>query len=643
MSNPFEKRATEFLRDDSAFLSVVTPDPLHTFFETHASSGALFDRLCMVIGTPGSGKTTIATLIQYHTVHTLVSSPNHSEFVELHQALTQCRIIESSKISVLACRVPMESEYRDFWELPYSDDVKFGLLRSFLQARAVILWLNGLLSVATNEIENVEVIYRDGSDVVGESIGGRSANAVLKKAKSIERAIYSICASLVPPALERLPEEATEPYQPFDAIVSFKLPESNNTAQILKPLVVLDDIHTLHPEQLGKVSDWLARREIPISRWMMMRLDAQTPESVLDENLNDPSYSAPDTTLQKNREIKQIWLQNSHGRSKNRRNFRSMARNMANKYLRLMPAFHHQGLATFSDLLNTQPHQISDSNIAKLSERVDRLQRRSNTNNEVRNQIEEAIDRYMSGATSPAGGQDVRLAMILILLNRYIIRVPQSDLFGEEDTSEPEPERPIRAHAGIADGAKIFLLHEYSRPYYYGIDAVSDASSENAELFLRLANVLVKASETRIIRGLDAQLPSRYQHQLLKEKSAEIIRDWSFPRHHDVRNLCEYISEQCVKKSLEPNASLDGGASAFGIPDEDFAKIPEEYPDLAQVLKYGVAYSAINIKRRHGTKKREWTLVELTGPMLVDKGLTFSRGGFLERNVSDLLKALEGG
>ena len=638
MTNPFEKRATEFLRDDTAFLSVVTPDPLHTFFESHAESGALFDRLCMVIGTPGSGKTTIATLVQYHTVHSLVSSPNHSEYAALHQALTKCRIIQGSKIEVLACRVPMESEYRDFWELPYSDDVKFGLLRSFLQARAVILWLNGLSRVNSQGLESVTVVYREGSDVAGESIGGSDAGSVLDKAKVVERAIYSVCARLVPPTLDELPSEATEPYQPFDAICAFNLPEHKLTGGTLKPLVILDDIHTLHPAQLNRVSDWLAKREIPISRWMMMRLDAQTPESVLNENLNDPSYSAPDTTMQKNREILQIWLQNSQGRSKNRKNFRSMAKNMANKYLRLMPIFYRQGLTTFSDLLNTQPPILTAANLKKLSDRVDSLQRRSNTSSDMRFQFESTIENYMAGATSDPGGDDVRLAMLMVLMNRYIKRVPQSGLFEQEEPNEPS--RPIKADSSVADGAKIYLLHVFERPYYYGIDAVSDASSENAELFLRLANALVKASEARIIRVNKSQLSPKYQHQLLKDKSAEIIRDWTFPRHHDVRKLCDFIAAQCIEKSLEPNASLGGGANAFGIPDEEFAKIPETYPDLAQVIKYGVAYSALNIKRRYGTKHRDWTLVELTGPMLVDKGLTFSRGGFLERNVGDLVKAL---
>ena len=140
MSNPFEKRATEYLRDDVAFLSVVTPEPLHTFFEEHASSGSLFDRLCVVVGTPGSGKTTIAMLVQYRTILTLIANSDRAEYRPIQNALTGCKFIEGSTPKVLACRIPMESEYREFWELPYSKESRTGLLKSFLQSRAMISW-----------------------------------------------------------------------------------------------------------------------------------------------------------------------------------------------------------------------------------------------------------------------------------------------------------------------------------------------------------------------------------------------------------------------------------------------------------------------------------------------------------------------
>jgi len=128
MSNPFEKRATEYLRDDEAFLSVVTPAPLFTFFEPKAKDGVLFDRLVVVVGTPGSGKTTIATLLQYKTMYTLQRTTGMENHKELIQALNRCGAMKDGEIVVCGCRLALESEYRDFWELPYPESVKTGLI-----------------------------------------------------------------------------------------------------------------------------------------------------------------------------------------------------------------------------------------------------------------------------------------------------------------------------------------------------------------------------------------------------------------------------------------------------------------------------------------------------------------------------------
>ena len=39
MANPFEKRATEYLRDDEAgFLSLVSPEPLRTYLEENVAA-----------------------------------------------------------------------------------------------------------------------------------------------------------------------------------------------------------------------------------------------------------------------------------------------------------------------------------------------------------------------------------------------------------------------------------------------------------------------------------------------------------------------------------------------------------------------------------------------------------------------------
>ncbi len=637
MTNPFEKRATEYIKDDSAFLSVVTPEPLHSFFEEHAKSDALFDRLCIIIGTPGSGKTTIASLIQFPTVFTLINSPNHTEYRPLLNALSKCKIINTDSPKI-ACRIPMESEYRDLWELPYTEEIKFGLLKSFLQSRAIISWANALKKTNQYDLDKTQIKYREGIQAAGENIGGKKILDVLEKAIEIEGLIYDINARLVPPEVTQIPAAAISPYQPFDSIekIIVKDIKSGDKTE-LQPLVIFDDVHSLQQSQLVLMQTWLAKREMKVSRWIMMRLDAQTPEAILREGFFAGKSISSESTLKRSREITQIWLQRSDDRRAYREKFRKMAQSMADKYLRMMPIFSQRG-GKFQDLLNTQGSPISPSNLVKLKKKIDIFQKKSNISQEIRISFENDIKQYFLGSKTVDSSEDIRLATLLILMNRYVKRIPQASLFDLIDNEKlPTPTTSIKTNSEVVDGAKIHLLHEFNRPYYYGINIVCDGSSENAEQFLQLAGRLASASEARIIKGSPAALSSSYQNNLLRKRTTEIIREWAFPKHEEIKVLCSHIAELCIKKSLEPNASLGGGANAIGIEQDEFETISKDHPALAQVLKFAVAYNALSIKPYHKTKHKYWTLIELTGPFLISKGLTLTRGGFLEKTVDDLL------
>ena len=127
-------------------------------------------------------------------------------------------------------------------------------------------------------------------------------------------------------------------------------------------------------------------------------------------------------------------------------------------------------------------------------------------------------DRQLSGSADESG-EDLRLAMLAILMERYAKRIPQRGLFDEAD-NDAEPNRPLTVDASIADGARIHLLHRQDRPYYFGIDTLCDASSENAEQFLQLAARLVSQSETQLIQR-SAHAAQRVQHKLMRERAAE--------------------------------------------------------------------------------------------------------------------------
>ena len=629
MSNPFEKRATEYLRDDEAFLAVVTPQPLGTFFQKPAEEERLYDRLTMIIGTPGSGKTTLARLFQFTTLRTLLRNRNMTNHRPLIDALTSCGAIDDGRPTLIGGRLPLETEYREFWEFPYAEDLKTSLMIALLQARTVLAWIRNLQS-SNVSLAQVEIVPRPDAVAALAAIGGESGPDLLHRAREVELAIYGISAALVPPDIKEIDQEAVAAYRPYDVIEAFRVTDGDEVLQ-LRPLVMFDDAHILHLKQLAALRRSLARRELKVSRWILTRLDALTPDDVLIER-GPNTYDSP---LKRSREITVIRMQSGESRTNQRRSFRRMATDMAERYLTKMDVFNRRGLHRLGDLLSTTADVISPSKRMRLAQQVDLLQRRYGITTERRNELEREIRSYLAKTNDRS--EDLRLGILSVLFERYAKRTPQRSLF--EDGIEPI--RPLTVDSSVADGARIHLLHKYGRPYYFGIDTLCDASSENAEQFLQLAARLVSQSEVQLIRRRkDGMLACDVQHRLLRERATEIVNEWDFPQYQLVRRLTDGLALECVTKSLEGNASLGGGATAFGIPQDEFDAIPRDNPYLARVLQFGIAYNALVLAQHHRTKNRTWCLIELSGVLLLHHGLTLKRGGFLERQTDDLIRIL---
>lgn len=627
MFNPFERRATEYLRDNEAFLAVVTPEPIRVHLAKAGSEKSLYDRLVVIRGTPGSGKTTIARVFETSVVSTVLR--NEEAHKPLMAALDECGALQDAQPVLLAARIPLESDYREIWELPYPDDTRNALLTTLLQARTILAWKRQLDRMSGSPT-NVRLVAELGSPGAQSTAGADTFENLAKTAARIEESVLRVIGALVPPPLEELAALDADYYRPFEILGSVEIQFDGGPTWLLHPLVICDDANTLHPTQFAFLQRWLIRRELKVGRWLLTRLDALRPEEAfaLAHQEEQPS-ELPGVTV--SREVIQINLQSERKDQKSA--FRKMARDMANRYMRQMPMFATRKLDDFTSLLSDKPVRLTASKLESL---------RAKTLSEAK-RLHISVDRYESilKLITDYGKkleEDEQLALLLILLNRYATRVDQKELFGQED---PEPVRPLKIDSGLEEAARLFLLHTYERAYFFGFHDLCDASSENAEQFLRLSAILVDAIATRLIRNQGAMLSCEGQTKLLRARAEEFIKAWNFPYYEKVRLLVEVIASKCRSESLRATAWLGSGANAFGIPQEEFEQLSRKHPELANVLKYGMAYNAFTLVPKYDCQGKEWCLIELGGIACLHYGLTLKRGGFIKSTVDDVLEAIQ--
>lgn len=658
MDNPFLRRTSERLRDEEAFLSIVSPQPVQYFLGRAGESDLLYNCLVFVTGTPGSGKTTLARLFEYPTIAALLRNKNIETHSDLVSAMLKCRAIEDKAPQLLGYRLPMESDYRDFWEFPYEDNLKISLMTSLIQARAVLGWMRHLQTSGIS-LENVRVVPHSASEAAIESIGGTEAIQVFERARVIEKALYAITGSLVPPNVSSIPINATGAYQPFDIIDHFcfqvGVPDSVAERTLnLKPLVLLDDAWVLHPKQFEGLQHWLKRREMRVARWILTRLDVLHPREALQIIAEERPGRVQLQGITSTREVTHITMFQSQGDNRLRYEFRKMAKDMANRYLRFMPLFNDRGLVNLGNLLQTDDRPINQGELAVLTKQVDAARRKLKISATRHLALQAEVGSYRN--TNQHIAEDLRLAMLHILMHREAKRraKTQGSLFDDQPDelaeqnedrdevtfSEALPSKLPTAKLGVLDAARIFLLHQFDRPYYYGIDVLCDASSENAEQFLHLAAVLVEDIGTRIARGRESSLDATTQNRRLRESATNTIQQWNFAYSNEVRRLVTELAALCVQKTLEENAPLGHGANTFGVPQEEFNEIFDKHSELAKVLQSAVAHNTLFVTPNYSCKNRLWCLLELGGMVVLKHGLPLKRGGFVEGHVQFLIDAI---
>jgi hypothetical protein len=392
-------------------------------------------------------------------------------------------------------------------------------------------------------------------------------------------------------------------------------------------MIILDDAHELHPTQLEDVDLWLRDREVKVARWVLTRVDSLELEEYR-RVLRDEEHVAPGT--QPGRDRIRVLLQNADDRD--RIAFKSVAEDLAKRYLQPLPSFSGRALNLKTILSAIPDPQLPDSEVKILSNENAKL---ADENRLTPAQVAAMEDGYPADIKP-----DVKAAITQIMLHRELRRTPQRSLFGGPVEEEPAQQDAPKVKRKVATGAELQLLHRFDRPFYYGFDRLADAANENIEQFVTLASVLVDQLETQGIRGRQLTLDAKEQHRAISDHAKRLIVQWDFPYAPQVRRLVAFIAARCLDITLRPNAPLSDGANAYGIPASDLSSL-DRNDEFSRVLRYALAYQALILIEPYDCKGSTWALLELGGVAIIAHGLTQSRGGFAEGNLAQLRTASE--
>ncbi|MBL8372032.1 MAG: hypothetical protein JNK28_11655 [Burkholderiaceae bacterium] len=628
--NPWHKRANEFIRDPAELLPLIAPQPIHHFFKGDCSR--LFDRLVVVVGAPGWGKTTLARLLEFPTLLAMREfSGRNAEVKALMTSLSNAGVLENLHPTVQALRLPAGGQLRSIWELPYDERLRHRLLRTMIQAKAVLGWLRQLED-AKIDLDAVKVHTVGVGDAARDDVAADSIASFRQRARDTERAIFKLVGALVPPTESQLGEQLGGlAYEPFAAIEAFIYQDlRTGEARRLRPMLILDDAHELHPSQLANIDLWLRDREVKIPRWILTRADSINLAEYRRVLSEGDRPAVPGT--QPGRDRLTIGLQELA--NSDRTSFKTTAEDVARRYLMPLAAFNRSGVTSLRNLLGAAAApELPASDVREIESDIDKLMRELSVTSEARRSMEST---YPPGLTA-----DVKAGLTRIMLNRELRRTPQRSLFGGAAQDATDAEDTKRVNRAVATGAELQLLHQYDRPFYYGFDKLTEAANQNIEQFVTLASALVDNLETQIIRGKSPRIDAKQQDRLLRDHARSLMKKWDFPYAPRVRSLVNLIAQRCLDITMRPNAPLGDGANAYGVLQSELLSLDPQ-GDIARVIQFALAYQALVLVEPYECKGKTWALLELGGVAIIAHGLPLSRGGFAEGTIAQLRTAMEG-
>lgn len=621
LRNPFVMRASEKIESVANFLRLYSPIVIDILIEKH-TQGVLWKNVVFIHSSPGAGKTSLLRVFEPVSLRTLFNSKSSPDYKELFGQLKKLEVVNEDKIGLLGVILLCTRNYETLEELDVSAGQKTRFFFSLLNSRIILSALRSILQLHNKPFpEGLKEIKFDYANETNHFINLKlpcNGQQLYDWASEVEKKIYIAIDSFLP--VEDIKPDGHDELFAFSVLTPDSL-KINDQPICNKILFMLDDTHKLSSNQRTRLQKYVLEKRGNFNIWISERLEALEPK----ENLG--SFQ--------NRDYEEINLERFWDDRKSK--LEKILVNIANKRASLST----EDVTSFQEYIESDLNEetykneffdiinSTNSNIAQLTSHTDKF-------NEWLNYV------------SSFDGNPLEKAVLLKKMEILIVRHLKKDQLSLDFPLTQEELRE-KLKSDIEVTAKLFMSKDSKIPYYHGLNALLNLSSNNIDQFLTFSSDLFEEMLSNKISGKEVTIDSGSQEKIIRRIADKKWKELSklIPHANDVIQFLNELGEFSQKQTYQANAPYAPGVNGFSIKEKADPKLFREgswinneiYNPLINVISTCVAYNLLEIKKtKQGEKGQIWEVYYLNRWLCVKFDLPLSYGGFRHKSPDELMR-----
>ncbi len=621
--NAFKIRAADSpIIETSQFLQLYCP----LLLDQLEHDDLFVPKLIVVRGSPGSGKSSLLRLFETNTLlalHARKSQPSDQDLVE---RLTELGVFSGRGPQVVGIYIQCDSSLRDIANLTPPHNTHH-LFNTLLDIRILASFLRGLRRLAGARVIDLSATY-----TLDPLPPGDAPPILFREARTIDQ-MESLCAQIerdFGTLLNSFPGDplpsSIQPHARTYVLAYLALQAQRSPIlSELKPLIMLDDVQELYQEQREHLRKEFIRR-VGVPRW----LSARTQVFGLEEIISLEG-------VEEGREYREIPLDEIFQEKPSV--FTKFSANVIHRRLQVTESLQQVTVEDFKDLLRTPDGNISSDHASKaitsIAKRASDL--RFDSFLETLQQLQEK-----SKFSEVTFDQLQDLEKSLILIERKANR-GQGSLF-------PEMEVPESDDGKTKEAALLFASKRLGRPYYFGLDALTNLASGNVEQLLSTTAVLVDRMIYRAELDREKAISARDQETILKKCADEYYGalEEKHRRGGAIRQFVDNFGAFCQLVTYRPNAPIAPGVNGFGLTRSELvAAVKGEKKEVdaslfREILTSAVAGNVLSVRvTKQGQTGSEKIIFYFNRLLCVKYRLPLNYGGWQHLHVEILYKMMQ--